>query len=142
MIIWYPTLNNIEHFVNIKTKTLQSICESKDELKEVLDQIKANVDVQFFVVKYDKNDWDYYEEIVVFSHKTIDEFKDNYTANISQLDYVNRTVPDYEGERNLCCEIRFDGINKETKVSEIIGEARLSENNVEPGVTNDEIIFV
>lgn len=113
--IWYPTLDNLEHFIKIKAKTLQLICNGKDKLKEVLVHIANSGDVQLdktikvFVVKYDENNYDYYEEIVVCG-KTIEEFKNNYTSNILELDDVSRTVPFYEGEQHLknwCCEICF-----------------------------------
>lgn len=122
--VWYPKLNNLEYFIKANAKTLQLICNNKDQLKELLDYISkrgyAELDkdkeIQVFVVKCDENNWDYYEEIVIFS-LNIKDYGSNSNTYISHLDDI--TVPYHEGEQHLkwwCCEI---GPVEEMKVNEI-----------------------
>ena len=62
--------------------------------------------MKVFVVKVDDNNWDYYDEIMIISGKTVEEFRNDYSSENLQLD--NICVSYHEGEKDLkwwCCEL-------------------------------------
>lgn len=109
--VWKPTLENLKYFLGSKSKTLQFIYDKKRQLIDALDIIKNDVEsgkiIKVFGVKYDENDYDTYDESVLFDETTLQEFRRNYDEYTLTLN--DKKFDSYcEGEKewkNWCCEI-------------------------------------